>query len=96
VLRQRRQTRSCGCPRRTARWKPPTAWAAAASEIDTGNQSQLAGLFNLLKDMVLPEDWTEFRKFTRESKTDDEEFGKFVNAAIEAIAARPTGESAGS
>jgi hypothetical protein len=73
---------------------PLMEWAAATDEVDTGNQAQLAGLFNLLKDVVDTEDWTAFRKFTREEKCDDEDFVKFVNAAIEAIAARPTGEPA--
>lgn len=73
---------------------PLMEWAAATEEVDTGNQAQLAGLFFLLKDVVDPEDWTEFRKHTRQEKCNDEDFVKFVNAAIEAIAARPTGEPA--
>jgi hypothetical protein len=73
---------------------PLMEWAAATEEVDTGNQAQLAGLFFLLKDVVDPEDWSEFRKYTREEKCNDEDFVKFVNAAIEAIAARPTGEPA--
>ena len=75
---------------------PLMEWAAATDEVDAGNQAQLAGLYRLLKDLVDPEDWNEFRAFTRESKSGDEDFIKFVNAAIEAIAARPTGEPASS
>lgn len=73
---------------------PLMEWAAATVEVDPDNQVQLAGLFNLLKDLVDPEDWTEFRKVSREAKCNDEDFVKFVNAAMEAIAARPTGAPA--
>jgi hypothetical protein len=69
---------------------PLMEWAAATVEVDPDNQVQLAGLFNLLKDLVDPEDWAEFRKVSREAKSNDEDFVKFVNAAMEAIAARPT------
>jgi hypothetical protein len=69
---------------------PLMEWAAATAEVDPDNQVQLAGLFNLLKDLVDPEDWAEFRKVSREAKCNDEDFVKFVNAAMEAIAARPT------
>lgn len=75
---------------------PLMEWAAATDEVDVGNQAQLVGLYRLLKDLVDPEEWNEFRAFTREGKCDDEDFIKFVNAAIEAIAARPTGEPASS
>lgn len=75
---------------------PLMEWAAATDEVDTGNATQLAGMFNLLKDVVDPEEWGAFRKHTRENKCGDEDFVKFVNAAIEAIAARPTGEPADS
>lgn len=75
---------------------PLMEWAAATDEVDAGNQAQLAGLYRLLKDLVDPEEWNEFRAFTREGKTGDEDFIKFVNAAIEVIAARPTGEPASS
>jgi hypothetical protein len=75
---------------------PLMEWAAAQDEVDVNNQAQLAGLFRLLKDLVAPGEWGEFRAFTREAKCNDEDFLAFVNAAIEAIAARPTGVPAAS
>lgn len=75
---------------------PLLEWAAVSEEIDVDNQAQLASLFRLLKDLVDERDWAEFRKYTREEKCNDEDFVGFVNAAIEAIAARPTEEPASS
>lgn len=69
---------------------PLMEWAAAQEDVDPGNQQQLVGLYRILKDLVLPDDWAEFREFTRDAKCDAEAFITFVNAAIEAIAARPT------
>jgi len=73
---------------------PLMEWAAAQDDVDPGNQHQLAGLFRVLKDLVLADDWAEFREFTRDAKCDAEAFVTFVNAAIEVIAARPTEEPA--
>ncbi|HEY1705585.1 MAG TPA: hypothetical protein VGG75_38355 [Trebonia sp.] len=75
---------------------PLMEWAAAQDDLDADNQVQLAGLFRLLKDLVAPEEWAEFRSFTREAKCIDEDFIGFVNAGMEAMAARPTGEPAAS
>ncbi len=75
---------------------PLMEWAVAAEDVDAGNQSQLASMFRLLKDLVAPEDWVEFRRYTTELKWGPDDFVKFINAAIEAIAARPTQEPAAS
>jgi hypothetical protein len=75
---------------------PLMEWAAVTESVDVDNQGQLASLFYLLKDLVDPEDWDAFRKFTRDEKCTDEDFIDFVNASVEAIAALPTAEPAGS
>jgi hypothetical protein len=69
---------------------PLMEWAAAREEIDVDNGAQLLGMFRILKDLVDPEDWDEFRAHTREAKCIDEDFVAFQAAAMEAIAARPT------
>lgn len=71
---------------------PLMEWAASQDSVDGSNQTQLAGLFRVVKDLVAPEDWDEFKVFTRDKKCTDTDFVAFVNAAIEAIAARPTEE----
>lgn len=73
---------------------PLMEWAAATDEVDPDNRVQLAGLYRLLADLVHADDWAAFRAHARETKADDEALVGFVNAAIEAIAARPTKEPA--
>lgn len=73
---------------------PLMEWAVATEDVDAGNQGQLASMFRLLKDLVRPDEWMEFRTHTSEAKWGPDEFVKFINAAVEAIAARPTREPA--
>lgn len=65
-------------------------WTAA-----TGGEN-LVATYHVLEELVHEEDWTEFKKFCRKEDIDPEEFGVFINAGLEALAGRPTGESAGS
>lgn len=69
---------------------PLMEWAAAREELDATDNSALVGMFRILKDLVHPDEWNEFRKFTRDEKCTDQQFIDFQNAAMEAIAARPT------
>ena len=69
---------------------PLMEWAVARAETDTTNGIELLALYHILKDIVHPDDWDEFCKHARESKCGDQEFADFQNAALEAIAARPT------
>jgi hypothetical protein len=75
---------------------PLMEWAASNDEVDTQNVTQLVTFFRVLQDLVHEDAWTEFRAFTREAKCTDKDFVDFQNAAMEAIAARPTPEPAGS
>ena len=67
-------------------------FAVAADEIDALAGSQLVAMYRLLKDVVHEDDWADFAKHTREAKCTDEDFADFQNAALEALAARPTEE----
>lgn len=69
---------------------PLMLWAAAQDEIDTSNVSQLSSFYRVLQDLVHPGDWPEFVAHTCERKCNDTDFAAFQNAAMEAIAARPT------
>lgn len=69
---------------------PLMEWAAAQDEVDTRNASQLLGFYRVLQDLVHPAEWQAFKAFTREHKCDDTDFAAFQNAAMEALAARPT------
>lgn len=70
---------------------PLMMWVASNDGISpTSGNSALASLFHVLEDVVDPEDWTGFVKHTSAAKCEGEEFGKFVNAAIEGLAALPT------
>lgn len=75
---------------------PLMEWAAAQEEtaVDVRNASQLLGFFRILRDLVHPDDWEAFRAWTRDNRCNDEDFIEFQNAAMEAIAARPTQEPA--
>jgi hypothetical protein len=75
---------------------PLMEWAAASAEVDIDNKGQLVGMFRILKDVVATEKWDEFRQYTTEKKCTPDDFVLFLNAAIEAIAARPTAEPAAS
>lgn len=75
---------------------PLMEWAAAQEEVDARNFAQLLGFYRVLKDLVHPDEWLEFKAFTREAKCGDADFAAFQNAAVEAITARPTQEPAAS
>jgi hypothetical protein len=74
---------------------PLMEWAAA-SDRDVASADGLRAVFYVLQDAVHEEDWAEFRKFTREHKIDAITLLEFANAALEALAGRPTEESTGS
>ncbi len=69
---------------------PLMEWAAATDEINVKNGVQVLALYRLLRHIVHPDDWARFRSFTTESKCDGNAFVNFQNAALEALAARPT------
>lgn len=71
---------------------PLMEWAAANDSVDPANLQQAASLFYLLKDIVDPEDWDEFREHAKATKCKGDDFVKFQNAAAEAIVAVPTEE----
>jgi hypothetical protein len=75
---------------------PLMEWASALDTVDTRNISELASRFRLLKAIVHPEEWDEFRAHTTEAKCNGDVLMAFQNAAIEAMAARPTGAPAAS
>jgi hypothetical protein len=75
---------------------PLMEWAAATDDLDMSNGAQVLALYRLLRDIVDPADWAAFRSFTTEKKCDAKAFVDFQNAALEAIAARPTPEPAAS
>jgi hypothetical protein len=70
---------------------PLMEWAAAREDIDPQDAAQLVGLYRILQDLVHPGDWAEFKTHTRKEKCIDEDFVAFQAAAMEAIAALPTG-----
>lgn len=69
---------------------PLMEWAAARDEVDVTNASALVGFYRVLQDIVHTDDWAAFKSHTRLSKTTDQQFIDFQNAAMEAMAARPT------
>jgi hypothetical protein len=69
---------------------PLMEWAAANDSTDPQNGPQLAALFYLLRDIVHPDDWDEFRLHAKNSKAKGDDFVKFQEAAAEVIAAVPT------
>jgi hypothetical protein len=75
---------------------PLMEWAAASDEVDVSNAGTLITFYRLLKDLVHEDDWAAFRSYTREQKCDDNELLAFQNAAMEALAARPTAAPAAS
>jgi hypothetical protein len=75
---------------------PLMEWASALDSIDVRNVAELASRFRLLKALVHPEDWDEFRAYTTEAKSSGDDLLAFQNAAVEAMAARPTEEPAAS
>jgi hypothetical protein len=69
---------------------PLMEWAAANDSADPQNGPQLAALFYMLKDIVHPDEWDEFRVHAKASKAKGPDFLKFQEAAAEVIAAVPT------
>jgi hypothetical protein len=69
---------------------PLMEWAAANDSTDPQNGPQLAALFYMLRDIVHPDDWDEFRVHAKLHKAKGQDFVKFQNAATEVIAAVPT------
>jgi hypothetical protein len=74
---------------------PLMEWAAA-SDVDVASADGLRAVFYVLKDAVAEDEWAEFRKFTRDNKVTAEELLDFANAALEALAGRPTEAASGS
>lgn len=74
---------------------PLMEWAAAA-DVDVASADGLRAVFYVLKDAVHPDEWAEFRKYSRDEKVQAEELLDFANAALEALAGRPTEEPSGS
>lgn len=70
-------------------------WAASQEDsLDSGNNKILVSFYRVLRDLVHADDWEEFRRYTRDAKCTDTDFIAFQDAAIEALAARPTEEPA--
>ena len=71
-------------------------WVAAAEGKKDETSKSLVAVYHVLEDTVHEDDWDEFRQFGRESKLQAKDYGEFINAALEAVAGRPTEESTGS
>jgi hypothetical protein len=71
-------------------------WVAAAEGRENETGKSLVAIFHVLEDTVHEDDWDEFRRHGREQKVQAKGYGDFINAALEAIAGRPTEESSGS
>jgi hypothetical protein len=63
---------------------PLMEWAAA------DQMSTLAATFRLLKSLVAEDEWPAFSAHVTHENASAEDFGKFINAAMEAISGRPT------
>ena len=74
---------------------PLMEWAAA-SDRDVASADGLRAVFYVLQDAVHEDEWAEFRKWARENKVDASELLDFANAALEALAGRPTVDATGS
>ncbi len=75
---------------------PLMEWVVAADGKDGENAKSLVAVYHVLQDTVHEDDWDEFRQHSRETKCKAEDFGNFINAALEALAGRPTEEPSGS
>jgi hypothetical protein len=74
---------------------PLMEWAASADRT-VANADGLRAVYYVLQDAVHEDDWAEFRKFARENKIPATELLDFANAALEALAGRPTEDATGS
>lgn len=75
---------------------PLMEWVAAAEGNQNETGKSLVAIFHVLEDTVHEDEWDEFREYGRENKIQAKPYGDFINAALEAIAGRPTEESSGS
>lgn len=73
---------------------PLMEWAAA-SDRDVASADGLRAVFYVLQDAVHEDDWAEFRKYAREHKAAATDMLEFANAALEALAGRPTEDVTG-
>jgi hypothetical protein len=74
---------------------PLMEWAAA-SDVDVASADGLRAVYYVLKDVVAEDAWADFRRWTRDHKIDASDLLDFANAALEALAGRPTGAASGS
>jgi hypothetical protein len=74
---------------------PLMEWAAA-SDVDVNSPAGLRAVFYVLQDAVHADSWAGFRSHARETKAKAEDVLDFANAALEALAGRPTEASSGS
>lgn len=72
---------------------PLMEWAVANDSIEPDNAPQLAALFYMLKDIVDPEDWDDFRKHARDTRAKGPDFVAFQESVTEVVASLPTGQS---
>lgn len=70
-------------------------WAAAA-DLPVGSSKGLSAIYHILECVVDEDDWNTFTTHARKTKADPEELLDFLNAAMEAIAGRPTPASSSS
>lgn len=73
---------------------PLMLWVAASDRFSAQQNASLSGLFRVLEDTVDESEMEDFVKHTTDSKCGIDDFVQFINAATEALAARPTGEPA--
>lgn len=74
---------------------PLMEWAAS-SDVDVASADGLRAVFYVLKDTVHEDEWADFRRYSRDEKLSAEKLLDFANAALEALAGRPTEEPSGS
>jgi hypothetical protein len=75
---------------------PLMEWSVANDSENPELAPQLAAMYYLLEDLVLPEDWDRFRKHARKTRAKIDDYLAFQRAAAEVITAVPTEEPAGS
>jgi hypothetical protein len=75
--------------------KTPSVMALMEWSASSGGEGLLAA-FHVLEAIVHPDDFDEFRKFTREEDVAPQELAEFINAAMEVLSGRPTVGPSGS
>lgn len=73
---------------------PLMEWAAS-SDRDVASADGLRAVFYVLQDAVHEDNWAEFRQWSRENKAAAGDLLDFANAALEALAGRPTEDATG-